>query len=247
MSALLLVSAALILSTPNNVERMAQATTALLSTAAGDSQTTNTYTIVETGESYAVIEEEILTMNGSSDAAARVREIAGKRHGNYIWFEREGKPFVIDDPKLVKQAKDIVRPQLDLGRKQAEIGEQQARLGQEQARLGQLQSKEGNPDVFKELSSIQSELKQLRSQNQDLTQDERARIQSRITALENRLTQMKSPATSQQAKLAEQQSKLAEQQSELSDRQTKLSEAATRQISIVIDTALKTEKAKAIQ
>lgn len=244
------IAAALVSSIPLPAMEMVQAKTAPPSSSAKEKAGTvpaSTFNIVGSGDSYAVVEGSVVTMSGAGDAAARVRELASKIHGNYIWFEHDGKSYIVDDPALVEQATHLVKPQEDLGRKQAELGEEQARLGREQTSLGKAQTVNGNPDVFKELSAIQSELLRLRSQPHDLPEDERAKIQSRTAELQGRLAQIKSPAGGQQSKLAEQQSKLAEQQSELAEQQVKLSETASHQLTALFNTALKNGQARAVK
>jgi hypothetical protein len=63
--------------------------------------------------------------------------------GAAILFERDGKTYVIDDPALVKEAKDAYARVGELGQQQGALGEQQGKLGAQQGELGEMQGKLG--------------------------------------------------------------------------------------------------------
>ncbi len=90
-------------------------------------------------DSYAVVSGGS-SIIASGDFGADFAKAHDKVHGDFIWFKHDGKSYVIDDPALVAQAKQLLKPMEELGHQQAELGEQQARLGAEQARLGEMQA-----------------------------------------------------------------------------------------------------------
>jgi bla regulator protein blaR1 len=98
------------------------------------------------GSHYAIFDTD---GNGSSvihgpfgDAAAW-RALRDRHPGGAIWFERDGKPYVIEDPALVKQARDAYAPVQQLGKQQGALGEKQGALGDQQGRIGELQGEIG--------------------------------------------------------------------------------------------------------
>ncbi len=93
-----------------------------------------------TGDAYAIVSGDSLNMSGSAGDAERARSFRSKISGEYIWFQHEGKQYLITDAATIERAKELFRPQEELGRKQAELGEKQARLGEEQALLGEKQA-----------------------------------------------------------------------------------------------------------
>jgi hypothetical protein len=91
-------------------------------------------------DTYAIVSGDSLTMSGSPGDAERARSFRSKIPGEYIWFEHEGKQYLITDPATIQRAKELFRPEDELGREQAELGNKQARLGEEQALLGEKQA-----------------------------------------------------------------------------------------------------------
>ena len=78
-------------------------------------------------------------VHGSQDAGEWSKTQAASHPGGAIWFERDGKQFIIDDPALVKQAREAYAPVEALGKRQGELGEKQGKLGDQQGGLGELQ------------------------------------------------------------------------------------------------------------
>lgn len=58
-----------------------------------------------------------------------------------FWFSREGREYVVRDPKIVSRARTIVEPISTLGQKQGEIGARQGAMGARQGQLGALQAR----------------------------------------------------------------------------------------------------------
>ena len=76
-------------------------------------------------------------LHGSNRAAWQA--LRHNNPGGAIWFERDGKSYFIDDPLLVKQARDAYAPVEQLGQQQSELGKRQGILGKQQGQLGALQ------------------------------------------------------------------------------------------------------------
>ena len=58
-------------------------------------------------------------------------------HGDFIWFERDEKSYVIRDQATIDRAKKFWAPQEELGKKQEALGQQQEALGKQQEELCQ--------------------------------------------------------------------------------------------------------------
>ncbi len=204
--------------------------------------------------SYAIVSGDSTNVTGSWRSGNSFNKVKGKMHGNYIWFERDGKSYVIDDPALVAQAKEYFKPVEELGRRQGELGEEQGRLGDEQGRLGEEQTKTTAPapDLSKEISSIQAALQKLQQSKQlEMTQEDLAGIQEKLADLEGRLGDLQgtigdkqAKLGDQQAKLGEQQAKLGEQQAALGEQQEELSKVASQKMKSLIDNAMQHGKAR---
>jgi beta-lactamase regulating signal transducer with metallopeptidase domain len=215
--------------------------------------------------SYAIVTGDSNNVMGSWHDGNSFNKVKGKLHGNYIWFERDGKPYVIDDPALVSRAKEYFKPMEELGRQQGELGEEQGRLGDEQGRLGDLQAKASapSPDFSKEMADLNAALKKLQEEKlrpeasqEDLSemQDKLADLQSKIAEMQGKfgdvqakIGEKQAAFGDQQAKLGEQQAKLGEKQAELGEKQARLSQEATQKMKALIDGAMQQGKARPIQ
>jgi hypothetical protein len=186
-----------------------------------------------------------LTMSGTREDAEHVEELRKKIPGDFIWFRRDEKSYIIRDRGTIDRARAFWAPQEDLGKKQEALGKQQETLGKQQEELGkkmeQVQVKV--PDMTRELEKLQAELKQMSS---GATVEQVGHIQSEIGELQSRIGGVQSQAGEQQSKLGEQmstlgeqQGKLGEQQGELGRQQGELSKQASRQMKQLLADAIK--------
>jgi len=60
---------------------------------------------------------------------ANVEKLRKNIQGDFIWFERDEKSYVIRDQATIDRAKKLWDPQEKLGKKQEELGKQQEALG----------------------------------------------------------------------------------------------------------------------
>jgi beta-lactamase regulating signal transducer with metallopeptidase domain len=200
--------------------------------------------VIVTGNSDSLI------MSGTTEDAHHAQKLRKQIAGDFIWFERDEKSYIIRDQDTIARAHKLWAPQEELGKKQEALGKQQAELGKQQAALGekQRQVQVKVPDMTAEVDKLKAELKQLSS---GATQEQIGQVQSQVGELQSRIGELQSQAGEQQSKLGEQQSrlgeqqsKLGEQQSELGHQQSELSEQASRQMRELLDEAIKNGIAK---
>ena len=186
-----------------------------------------------------------LTMSGSTEDARHVEKLRKQIPGDFIWFQRDEKSYVIRDQATVDRAKKLWEPQEDLGKKQEALGKQQEALGKQQQELGAKmeQIRVNVPDMNADLEKLKAELKQLSSSG--ATVEQVGHIQSEIGELQSKIGNLQSHAGNQQSKLGEEmgvlgekQGKLGEQQGELGRQQGELAEQATRQMKQLLDEAI---------
>jgi beta-lactamase regulating signal transducer with metallopeptidase domain len=172
-----------------------------------------------------------ISSDGNSDVANSLRR---SFPGDFIWFIRDGKAYIIRDAATIKQAMDFFAPTQELGRKQEELGKQLEALGAQQEALGAKQEALGEqmekvrvkiPDLTAELEKLQADLKKLGA---DGTQDDLGRIQEKIGEIQSRIGELQSKAGEEQAKLGEKQGALGEEQGKLGEQQGKLGEMQGR-------------------
>jgi beta-lactamase regulating signal transducer with metallopeptidase domain len=221
--------------------------------AAPPAEQSHSYSYRNDDESRFVIvtgNSDSLTMSGTTEDAHHAQKLRKQIAGDFIWFERDEKSYIIRDQDTVARARKLWAPQEELGKKQEALGKQQAELGKQQAALGekQRQVQVKVPDMTAEVDKLKAELKQLGS---GATQEQIGQVQSEVGELQSRIGELQSQAGEQQSrlgeqqsKLGEQQSKLGEQQSELGRQQSELSEQASRQMRELLDEAIKNGIAK---
>jgi hypothetical protein len=185
-----------------------------------------------------------LTMSGTTEDARHVEKLRKQIPGDFIWFQRDEKSYVIRDQATIDRAKAFWAPQEDLGKKQQELGKQQEALGKQQQELGAKMEKVrvNVPDMTAELEKLKAELKALSS---GATSEQVGHIQSEIGEMQSKIGNIQSQAGDQEGKLGEEmgalgekQGKLGEQQGELGNRQGELAEQANRQMKQLLDDAI---------
>jgi hypothetical protein len=186
------------------------------------------FTIVSGNSAVSVSSNNFtISTDGNSDVANSLRR---SFPGDFIWFIRGGKAYIIRDPATIKQAMDFFAPAQELGRKQEELGKQQEALGAKQEALGAKQEALGEqmekvhvkiPDLTAELQKLEAVLKQMGA---DGTQDDLGRIQEKIGEIQERIGEVQAQAGEKQSELGEKQGALGEEQGKLGEQQGKLGE-----------------------
>src|SRR5207248_2605139 len=80
--------------------------------------------VIVTGKS------DSLTMSGSSQDARHVEKLRKQIPGDFIWFQRDEKSYIIRDQATIERAQKLWAPQEELGKKQEELGRQQEELAE---------------------------------------------------------------------------------------------------------------------
>ena len=185
------------------------------------------------------------TMSGSGEDARHAERLKQRISGDFIWFERDEKSYIIRDQATVDRARALWAPQEELGKKQAALGKQQEALGKQQEELGRRMQavRVKVPDMTAELDKLKAELQQL---GPDATVEQIGRIQSEIGRLQSKIGRIQSDAGDEQGKVGEEmgalgakQGELGRQQGELGRQQGELAEKANREMKQLLDDAIK--------
>jgi len=185
------------------------------------------------------------TMSGTSEDARHAEKLKKQIPGDFIWFERDERSYIIRDQATIERARKLWAPQEELGKKQEELGKQQEALGQQQEELGKKmeQIKVNVPDMTAELDRLKAKLQKL---GPSATVEQLGDLQSEIGDLQSKIGDIQSHAGEQQSKLGEQmgalgekQGKLGEQQGELGRQQGELAEKASHEMEQLLDEAIK--------
>lgn len=188
---------------------------------------------------------DALTMSGSGEDARHAEKLKQRIPGDFIWFQRDERSYIIRDQATVDRARQFWTPQEELGKKQEALGKQQETLGKQQQELGaRMQAVRVKvPDLSAELDKLKAELKQL---GPEATAAQIGRIQSEMGRLQSRIGEIQSHAGDEQGKLGEEmgalgekQGELGRQQGELGRQQAELAEKASRDMKELLDDAIK--------
>jgi len=188
---------------------------------------------------------DTFTMSGTSEDARHAEKLRKRIPGDFIWFQRDEKSYIIRDPATIDRARQLWVPQQELGKKQAELGKQQEALGKKQQELGARMQKVRVkvPDMTAELDQLKAELQRL---GPDAGMEQIGKIQAQVGKLQAKIGQVQANAGDEQGKvgaemglLGEQQGKLGEQQGELGRQQAELAQKASKSMKELLDDAIK--------
>ena len=190
------------------------------------------------------------TMSGSMDDIHHVEKLKKQIAGDFIWFQRDEKSYIIRDQATIDRARKLWLPQQELGKKQEELGKQQEALGKQQEDLGKKMEevRVNVPDMTAELDRLKAKLQKLGS---SATMEQIGDLQSAIGELQSKIGEIQSQAGTAQSKLGEQQGvlgekqgRLGEQQGELGRQQAELARQAAIEMKQLLDETLKNGTAK---
>ena len=168
------------------------------------------------------------TMSGSTQDVHHVERLKKQIPGDFIWFQRDEKSYLIRDQATIDRAKAFWAPQEELGKKQEELGKQQEVLGKQQEALGKkMEEVRVNvpTDMAAKLDALKAKLQKL---GPTATMEQIGDLQSEIGDLQSQMGDIQGHAGEQQGKLGEEQGKLGEQQGKLGEEQGKLGEEQGR-------------------
>ena len=220
----------------------------------------NSYWFSSNGDSYALIkgngehaEFSGSWFDGNREQLEKARKMA---HGEFLWFTRDGKSYIVDDPATIAQIEAMYKPMEELGKKQEELGKQQEALGREQEKMGSKREEASvpTPDMTREMAELNQAMAKLQAKiGKTVTQEELADIQGRLAEIQGRLGALQGEMGArmggfgwQQGRLGGQQGKLGAEQGRLGAAQGRLAVEADRTVKSIIDQSLKNGKAKPV-
>jgi beta-lactamase regulating signal transducer with metallopeptidase domain len=184
--------------------------------------------------------------------------LLAQQSGDYIYFQHNGKPYLIQDPEIIAKAQALLAPMKQLGEQQKMLGHQQALLGAQQRMLA-AQSRAfkivETPEFKREMAELEKSIKDIKFPELTLKIDQQAlaEIQAHLGEIQLRVGRMQTEFGAeagrfgeQQGKLGEQQGKLGEQQELLGEQQRKIIEDVRRQLEPIIEQAIREGKGKVL-
>jgi beta-lactamase regulating signal transducer with metallopeptidase domain len=213
------------------------------------------------GDSYALVTgpSDRLSFSGewNSDTRTEIDKARKLAHGKFLWFKRNGKLYLLEDPAVVVQIEAMHRPMEALGKQQEELGRQQKELGKQMEEVGR-KMKEATfptPEMSKEIDNLEKQMAKLRlMQGKAMTTEEWADLESKLGNLQGKLGEIQGEIGAKQGsfggkmgKLGGQMGELGGQQGRLGAEQGRLAEESDRKIKAIIDKALKEGNARPVE
>jgi beta-lactamase regulating signal transducer with metallopeptidase domain len=198
-------------------------------------------------DSFAIVRDggnSTVVMNGHSGKdLERVRQ---QYHGNFIWFEHDGKSYVITDPAILNQSEAMFRGDEALSRRMAVLNQRQAELNKqmeqlkpemENARLPGPEFERQMAKLHQQLAVLQSEdykkltdsiAKEINDSKQAMNDASLQLAQERLGELQERIGDIQGQIGEIQGKIGERQERVGERQSQLGERMGELGEEMGR-------------------
>jgi bla regulator protein blaR1 len=159
-------------------------------------------------------------MSGSGEDMEHAKSLSDKIPGDFIWFERDEKSYVIRDPATVERAKQLWAGSSDFAKQQEALRKKQEELGKEmreqvQQKMNELRVK--IPDLTAEIQKLQSDVKDLNASGATLQQ--LGDLQKEVGELQRALGETRWQAGSQMNDLGRQAGELGRQMGELGRRE----------------------------
>ena len=195
-----------------------------------------------------------------------------RQSGDYIYFQHDGRPYLIQDPAILAQAQALLAPMIELRERQQELGLKQRELGSKQSLLGAQQralaaqqrvAKIDTPEFKREVAELQKMIKQMNlaeltaqidrnvlaeiQSHMGEIQAAAGRLQAEMSMQQGSFGAQQGELGAQQGELGAQQGKLGEQQAPLGEQQRKIVEDVRRQLKPIIEQAIREGKGKALE
>lgn len=217
----------------------------------------------EDGDALVFLDDDDSTGFNTSIRDHHRAEAQRRGDESLLWFERDGKEYVVRDGAVLDRVRSALEPMRQLGKQQGELGGEQGKLGGKQGALGGDQGELGAQQgkLGGKMGQLAGELATLVARRVNLemnegSEAELAELEAKQEELEAKMEalgdEMKALGDQQRAlgekqrALGEQQRALGEQQRALGEQQRDASEKARHEIDSLLDQALTTGKAEQV-
>jgi beta-lactamase regulating signal transducer with metallopeptidase domain len=199
------------------------------------------------GPRFAIVSKDSdeLTLSGDRDDAEHARALKKKIAGDFIWFERDEKSYIISDPVTVNRAKQLWQPGEDLEKQQKDLGKQQEDLAKqaEDAEKKIEDMKIKLPDLTAEMQKVEEAMRKLNTEGGTLNeigdlQSQMGEIQREIGEVESSVGRTAGQFGREQGEWGRKMGEIGRKQGELGRKQAELAREASRQMRELLDDAV---------
>ena len=210
------------------------------------------YSDEDRNQRYVIVsgKSDALTMSGDMDDAHHVEKLRQQFPGDFIWFQRDEKSYIIRDQATIDRARKLFAPEEELSKQEEALSKQEEELSKQQEALSEKieEVKVTVPDITAQLDKLKAKLVAL---NSTATVEQIGEIQSEIGELQSRFGEVEGEAGQkqgeigrQQGELGRKQGELGRQQGEIGRRQGEIGREANRQMRTIFDEAIKNHTAQ---
>jgi seryl-tRNA synthetase len=203
-----------------------------------------------------------VTLSGEPGKA--LEQAKRKYHNNFLWFERDGKSYVITDPAIMAQFNSYDQRNKSLEHQQAQLQMQQDALSQRMKEFdpGKARVMTDSPEMKRQMAELNRKLAELQSDkfrkmtddinrqvNQEMLsnlQQQMGQIQSQIGELQGRIGEEMGRLGEKQGQLGEQMGRLGEQMGRIGEEQGRLADEMNQRVQSLIDRAMQNGTAKPV-
>jgi beta-lactamase regulating signal transducer with metallopeptidase domain len=211
-------------------------------------------------DSFAIIQggNGDVHINHHSD---RELQKAREQYGdNFIWFERDGKSYIITDPAIIARSKAMFATDPALERQQAKLEQEQhaLELKMDQLNPDKIEIKLDSAQFKDQMAKLNAQLAELNKVKiKEITdkvtmetlnnlQEKMGEIQGQIGEIQGKIGEEQGKLGEKQGELGEQMGKIGEQMGKIGEEEGKQAEEASRKMKSVLDQAIRDGKAKPI-
>lgn len=190
------------------------------------------------------------------EASKEIDQARKMAHGPFLWFEHNGKSYIVDDPAVVAQIEAAEKPIDDLRTEMRALRDQQRELSRQlrQQVLQHRQVEIPKPDLSKEWADLNAAVASLKaSKGNMISQQQLMQLQLKINEIQGRLSRAESGFYAQDSPWGAALSKLGKQEGELGAEQGRLGGEMARiaagnqaKIGAIIAQSLRDGKAKPV-
>lgn len=203
-----------------------------------------------------------VTLSGEPGKA--LEQAKRKYHNNFLWFERDGKSYVITDPSIMAQFNSYDQRNKSLERQQAQLQMQQDELSRRMKEFdpGKASVLTNSPEMKKQMAELNAKLAELQGEkfkkmtqdinkqvNQEMLSDLQSRmgeIQAQIGELQGRIGEEMGRLGEKQGEIGEQMGRLGEQMGRIGEEQGRIADEMNQRVQSLIDRAMQNGTAKPV-
>ena len=197
-------------------------------------------------DSFAIVRGKDSTVTMSGNTGEQLEKAKRKYHNNFIWFEHDGKSYVITDPAILARGEALFKSDPAFKLREEDLNRLQAKLNLEMAKLQPEIDKASvpGPEFAAKMAKLEAELSELRSdkyiemakqiskevsEKKVLTDEQIKEITDvKLEGLQEKIGEIQGQLGELQGQMGEREGLLGEKQGEIGEKMGKLGEEMGR-------------------